>query len=466
MSVTDVVVVIPGITGSTLSLDGSPVWAPSAGALINGILTLGGSLKRLQLPEGIGDHHPDDGVKAVALMPDVHVIPGLWSPVRGYSTLLKRLNGLCAAGEIGKVVPFPYDWRLSNRYNAGQLKAVIDHALGAWRDSAPSRADAQVVFVCHSMGGLLARWYIEKCGGAEVTRKLITLGTPYRGAARSIDQLVNGVRKGFGPLRVDLSAFARSMPSSYQLLPDYACVAANGTLLRLDETTVGIDTAMLTDGLRFHADLATAERARGQASLDITHAIVGVNQPTATTVRVIDGGVEVLDTIGPDNDYGDATVPLAGAIGHDLAMDTNLVRRINDNHGSLQINEAAWDEVESIITTEPVRRRGAPERQLQARLDAPELVLLGEDIAVGVDIVEPGTGPLSAVEVRFTAEPARGTARVAPVVRTPRVRDLHLETTFTPTEPGTYRVDITSTRPGAVTPIAATVLVWPPDNPA
>lgn len=77
MIVTDVVVVIPGITGSTLSRNGSPVWAPSAGALINGILTLGNSLKRLQLPEGIGDQHPDDGVQAVALMPDVHVIPGL-----------------------------------------------------------------------------------------------------------------------------------------------------------------------------------------------------------------------------------------------------------------------------------------------------------------------------------------------------------------------------------------------------
>jgi hypothetical protein len=25
---------------------------------------------------------------------------------------------------------------------------------------------------------VVARWYIEQCGGAEVTRKLITLGTP------------------------------------------------------------------------------------------------------------------------------------------------------------------------------------------------------------------------------------------------------------------------------------------------
>jgi pimeloyl-ACP methyl ester carboxylesterase len=463
MSPTDVVVVVPGIMGSTLSHNGVPVWAPSAGALIDGIRTLGGNLKQLQLPDGIGDEHPGDGVQAMGLMPDVHVIPGVWSPIRGYSVLLKRLNGLCATGKVGKVVPFPYDWRLSNRHNANRLKTVIADELGGWRESDPSRTDARVVFVCHSMGGLLARWFIEKCGGAELTRKIITLGTPYRGAARTIDQLVNGVRKGFGPVGVDLSAFARSMPSSHQLLPDYACINKSGDLFRLDETTVpGLDSTMLTDGLKFHRDLDDAETARGTASVDITHAIVGINQPTATTVTVTNRGVEVLQTIGSENDYGDATVPLVAAIGHGLPMDTSRVRRINDHHGSLQVNDAAWDEVESIITTEPIRRRAG--QPMSVRLDAPELVLLGEDIAVGVDFIEPAADAIPAVEVTLSAERAPGSARVAPLVRTPRVRDLHLATTFTPTEPGTYRLDITGTRPGAIQPVTASVLVWPSDD--
>ena len=51
------------------------------------------------------------------------------------------------------------------------------------------------------MGGLIARWYIEQCGGAEITSKLITLGTPYRGAARALDQLVNGAHRASAPSR-------------------------------------------------------------------------------------------------------------------------------------------------------------------------------------------------------------------------------------------------------------------------
>ena len=50
------------------------------------------------------------------------------------------------------------------------------------------------------------------------------MGTPHRGALNSLEQLVNGVRKGPGPFRVDLTEFARSLPAAYQLLPEYACL--------------------------------------------------------------------------------------------------------------------------------------------------------------------------------------------------------------------------------------------------
>ena len=72
----------------------------------------------------------------------------------------------------GNLLPVAYDWRLSCRYNARRLGTIIEPALQRWRDQGGQYADAQVVFVCHSMGGLIARWYIEQCGGAEITRKL------------------------------------------------------------------------------------------------------------------------------------------------------------------------------------------------------------------------------------------------------------------------------------------------------
>ncbi|PXX59808.1 lecithin:cholesterol acyltransferase [Nocardia tenerifensis] len=309
--------------GSTLQQNGRLVWSPSAGATLRAIRTFGDNIHRLRLPVGIGDEHPTDGVEAVALMPDLHVIPGLWTPMRGYDGLLKRLERLRLAGEVGVIRPFPYDWRLSNRYNARRLAAVIGDELPRWRNSHPARAEARVVLVCHSMGGLVARWYLEKCGGAEVSRKLVTLGTPFRGAARAVEQLSNGAHKGLGRLSVDLTEFARSLPALHQLLPDYACIEHANGLHRIDEIAVpNIDTAMLTDARHFHTDLADAEMRR-PAALDMTHAIVGTRQPTATSLRLGVDGIEELDTIDGSNEYGDGTVPLAGAVGHGLTMSSN-----------------------------------------------------------------------------------------------------------------------------------------------
>ena len=200
-------------------------------------------------------------------MPDLHVLPGIWTPVKGYDTLLARLRSPRLprtrpdpAAPPGNLLPVAYDWRLSCRYNGQRLATIIEPALQRWRDQGGPYADAQVVFVCHSMGGLIARWYIEQCGGAEITRKLITLGTPYRGAARALGQLVNGAHHGLGPLRLDLTRFARSMPSLHQLLPEYACLQHGGDLAKTTDVTLPeLDTAMVADAMRFHTDLRDAE---------------------------------------------------------------------------------------------------------------------------------------------------------------------------------------------------------------
>ncbi|WP_222598301.1 esterase/lipase family protein [Lentzea tibetensis] len=97
----------------------------------------------------------------------------------------------------------PHGWRLSNRYHGEPLVKILEQ-----------QQDKKLY---HSMGGLVARWYVEKCGGAERTRKLITFGTPYRGAATAVARLVNGVRRKIGPLTVALTEFARSMPSLHQV---------------------------------------------------------------------------------------------------------------------------------------------------------------------------------------------------------------------------------------------------------
>jgi hypothetical protein len=59
----DVVVLLPGITGSVLArADGKEIWSPSGGALWRAISSLGGSLKDLELDPAGTDH--DAGLAA------------------------------------------------------------------------------------------------------------------------------------------------------------------------------------------------------------------------------------------------------------------------------------------------------------------------------------------------------------------------------------------------------------------
>jgi pimeloyl-ACP methyl ester carboxylesterase len=399
---TDLVVVLPGILGSTLSRNGHLVWAPSAGSALRAIRTFGASIRQLELPMGIGDDHPMDGVEPVSMMPDLHILPGVWTAVKGYDQLLDRLRSLGYREQAGgpgappgNLLPVAYDWRLSCRYNAERLGKLIEPALERWRAQGGPYTEAQVVLVCHSMGGLIARWYIEKCGGAETTRKLITLGTPYRGAARALGQLVNGADHGLGPLRLRLTDFARSMPSSYQLLPEYACMRTPDGLVKITDVTLpDLDTAMTADAMRFHTSLRDAEANR-PASLDATHAIVGVRQSTATTAQATIGGIELINAYQDEDLHGDATVPIVAACRADVPLDSNMLRRVPDKHGNLQRNNAALDEVESILTAQHIIVKAVKPIALQA--DVPEFAVVGENVNVQITPAEPARASYSAV---------------------------------------------------------------------
>lgn len=170
----DMVVVLPGIMGSTLAKkDGSLVWAPSAGAVLRAIRTFGGCIKDLRLPDGIGDGHPGDGVEPVDLMPDLHFLPGVWSANIGYGALLAWLRTrfhLIDQREAphddpdacSNFLPIPYDWRLSNQFNGKRLKGIVEPALesgvGRAASSATPRSSSSVIrWVASSPAGISTR---------------------------------------------------------------------------------------------------------------------------------------------------------------------------------------------------------------------------------------------------------------------------------------------------------------------
>jgi pimeloyl-ACP methyl ester carboxylesterase len=228
--VKDVVVMLPGILGSVLEREGKEVWALSTGALFRGLLTLGRSVTSLELSGDDTGRDLDDGVRATRLMPDVHLIPGFWK-IDGYGKIKQRMFDLFDFTEGLNWFDFAYDWRRDNRVAAAQLAELAPRWLSEYRRQS-GQPDAKLILVGHSMGGLVARHYLEILDGWKDTRALVTFGTPYRGSLNALNFLANGLKKGLGPLRLDLPATTqtrRRTPHRQPTPPVRICQAHGGS---------------------------------------------------------------------------------------------------------------------------------------------------------------------------------------------------------------------------------------------
>lgn len=90
------------------------------------------------------------------------------------------------------VLEVPYDWRLSVMVNAHRLqRQVLDNWFDGKHPESVSPAE-QVSFVGHSLGGLVARAFVESVPpGKAITRRLITIGTPHLGAPQAYVYLID-----------------------------------------------------------------------------------------------------------------------------------------------------------------------------------------------------------------------------------------------------------------------------------
>ena len=293
-----VVVVIPGITGSVLQRDGKDVWAVSLQAGWHAAVSGGRRLKGLELrADG-----SDDGIRATALMPKAHLVPGLVR-IDGYSRLLEMLEETFEIVRDGdgrelNLIPFPYDWRRDNRDAARRLGDTVEERLAAWRRHPQGASDAQVIVMGHSMGGLVARYWIECLGGWRSCRALITFGTPHRGSPNSIGYLANGYKK----LWVDLTQAMRSFPSVHQLLPRYPALIVDGEARRVAETAgiPGVDVERALDGLRFHQEIEEAVARNDGEHSGSRYALlpfVGSRQPTIQSATLASGRVTISNDL-------------------------------------------------------------------------------------------------------------------------------------------------------------------------
>jgi hypothetical protein len=417
-SFSDLVILLPGITGSVLAnAKGKEVWAPSGGAVWRAITSLGHSITGLEL----ADDALDDGVTATRLVSDVTLVPGLVK-IDGYSRVSDYLVQQLGLIEGQNFYPFPYDWRRDNRLIARQLESKAMDWLRHWRASS-GNADAKLVLIGHSMGGLVSRYFIECLGGWQVTRTLMTLGTPHRGSLNAVGFLVNGMKKGIGPLGLDLSPLLRSLSSVYQLLPVYPCVSRGGAPLErvADAAAAGglphVDVQRARAARAFHQEIQDAQAANAKLTAYADHGptvvpVVGIEQPTAQSVRVDGDQVTLLNSYDGQDMGGDGTVPRVSGTPIELG-DAKREVYAAESHGALQNADGTLANLKGVLTRDRIdfRKFQRAEDAAMLTLELDDVVLPGETLKLRV---KPSEG---SPKIRVRLEPLAGGATLDEALR-------------------------------------------------
>ncbi len=248
------VIVIPGILGSKLIEQdtGRIVWGAFSDGYANPNKPDGARLLALPMAEGKTLAELTDTTISNGALERLKVtLLGLPVELNAYVNILGTLGvggyrdeplGMSGAIDYGPghftCFQFDYDWRRDNVENAKRLHAFIKEKRAYVQQQYKERygvEDADVTFdiVAHSMGGLVARYFMRYGGadlpadggepevtwaGTEYVRRLVLVGTPSAGSAKALEQLVQGAH--FAPTLPSYeSSLMGTMPSVYQLLP-------------------------------------------------------------------------------------------------------------------------------------------------------------------------------------------------------------------------------------------------------
>lgn len=214
------VVFVPGILGSELvGPDGMHVWLNLRNALGH---------HDLALPLALPFSESRDKLRPAGLLGVDRALPRLFGFTE-YADFMALLEGAGFRRDRPPQQPgashhvFTYDWRRDLVESA----RLLHEALEQLADSR-GQPDLRVNLVAHSMGGLLARYYLRfgtaepggpvTWAGARRVRRLVLVATPSAGGVPALDAILNGNRVGFSYATLASEVIER-MPAAYQLLP-------------------------------------------------------------------------------------------------------------------------------------------------------------------------------------------------------------------------------------------------------
>jgi pimeloyl-ACP methyl ester carboxylesterase len=220
------VILIPGLFGSRLRdrNTGVEVWPGQlSDVLLSDYrnLALKFDANTLQV---LPDHLEASGIAEQVVGQDFYrpIVETLQN-VGGY---VRGTPGTAIKGHERRYYIFAYDWRQDNVVHAKELDNLIEQIRRDYGDS-----NLRVDIVAHSMGGLIARYYLRygtvdaldsmqntlvTLYGTTRVRKLILLGTPNMGSVSSLHAFLEGERIGLKRIAPEVLA---TMPSGYQLFP-------------------------------------------------------------------------------------------------------------------------------------------------------------------------------------------------------------------------------------------------------
>lgn len=194
------VVFVPGIMGSELWLGSERIWP---------------NLKVLFKQPELFQYPGVPGIEARGILQEVVVVPNLIK-LEQYSRLGDYLVENLGYTRGVDFFEFAYDWRQDVRKTARQLAQYIE--------ALPVKFPIKII--AHSLGTLVSRYYIERCGGEERVGKLILMGGPHLGTPNAVASLLFGPNVlPFGIMGEKLRKIVSTFETSYQILPVYSCGA-------------------------------------------------------------------------------------------------------------------------------------------------------------------------------------------------------------------------------------------------
>jgi Lecithin:cholesterol acyltransferase len=413
------IVIVPGIGGSVLATrEAATVWGRGVGHLA----------ATVAWPERLGaaDLVPVDVVPRTRLLQ--------WTVVHGYGDLVAKIRKAFPDARVdvarqggapdlaANVLLFPYDFRLGIRETAEKLRAAVHSRLGGLASDAQHR---RVIVVAHSMGGLVARYWLGPLGGARYCRALVTVGTPHAGAPKALDWLINGVRAG--PLTLTKATkMLREWDSAYDLLPCYrAVLPAEGAepvqvpeIARFlaDKTAGQWFTPKARNALTMHEEIKAGWAALA-SDRDVPEVIplFGRGHPTPNRAVIRQGRLEVTKNDaewGPNRGWrGDGTVPANDSIPAELDGKRGTWQAVPQRHQPM----GTATEIIAILRNlagESIAIRGAdqPPRPWLG-LDLDELVPEGEPFPLAAQLL--GAPPDKAAAVWASIRPAGDAAALS-----------------------------------------------------